>query len=62
MTLLSLVLLLVIIGVVLWAVQQIPMDAAIRRVIRVVVIVVVVLWLATSLLGGHHAEWNPRLW
>jgi type IV secretory pathway TrbL component len=42
---------LVIVGLVLWAVQQIPMDPAIARMIRVVVIVGVVLWLLYFLSG-----------
>lgn len=60
MTLFGLILVLVVIGVILWAVQSIPMDATIRNIIRVVVIVVVVLWLAHALLGGE-SNWNPRL-
>lgn len=39
------VLTLVLIGVVLYLLALIPMDAAIRQLIRVVVIVAVVLWL-----------------
>ena len=61
MTLLVLVVTLVVVGVLLWAVQAIPMDAAIRNILRVVVIVAVVLWLAASVVGGE-AGFNPRLW
>lgn len=49
--LLQLVVVLIICGLLLWIVQQIPMDAAISRIIRVVVIVFVVLWLCWFLLG-----------
>ncbi len=36
---------LAIVGLLLWVLQQIPMDATIARIIRVVVIVAVCLWL-----------------
>jgi hypothetical protein len=43
---------LVIVGVLLWLVEtQIPMDAGIKTVIRVVVILVVVLWLLRMFVG-----------
>jgi predicted secreted protein len=54
---------LVIVGLVLWAVQQIPMDPAIARIIRVVIIVCVVVWLLyylASFLGGLPALPPPR--
>jgi len=62
-TLLGLIIVLIVVGVVLWAVQQIPMDPAIRNILRVVVILLVVLWLVFGLLG-HPAisHLNPRLW
>lgn len=53
--LLSLLVALLIVGVILWAVGQIPMDPTIAKVIRVVVIVVVLIWLIyflAGLLGG----------
>ena len=54
MSLISLVVVLIVVGLLLWAVQQIPMDATIRTIIRVVVIVAVCVWLlsAFGLLGG----------
>ena len=54
MSLVAVVLVLLIIGVCLWAVGLIPMDAAILRLIRVVVIIAVVVWLIslTGLLPG----------
>lgn len=42
----SVVLVLIVLGVLLWLVEtQIPMDGTIKKIIRVVVIVCVVLWL-----------------
>lgn len=48
--LIQLVVGLIIVGLILWVVQQIPMDAVIARIIRVVVIVAVVIWLLYLLL------------
>jgi len=51
MSLISLVVVLIVIGVLLWLVQtQIPMDATIRKIIFIVVIVAVCIWLL-SLFG-----------
>lgn len=55
MSLLSLIVVLVIVGVVLWLVNSyIPMDATIKRILNIVVVIAVVLWLlsAFGLLGG----------
>lgn len=46
MDLLSLILVLIVVGVLLWAIEKyVPMDAQIKRLIHIVVLVVVVLWL-----------------
>lgn len=46
MTLISLVIMLIVIGVLLYFVNTaIPMDAKIKQIINVVVIIVVVMWL-----------------
>ena len=46
MSLISLILVLVVVGVLLWLVNQfIPMDAKIKKILNVVVVVVVILWL-----------------
>jgi hypothetical protein len=46
MSLLSLLVTLVVVGVLLWLVNTyVPMDAKIKRILNVVVVVVVVLWL-----------------
>ena len=49
--LIEIVIVLVIVGLALWVIQQIPMDPAIARIIRVVVIVFVALWLLSLLFG-----------
>jgi hypothetical protein len=53
MSLISILVVLVIAGLVLWAVSQFPLDATIVRIIRVVVVVFVVLWLLQAL-GLFH--------
>jgi len=42
---------LIIVGVILWAVSQFPLDPMIAKLIRVVVVVFVVIWLLYILLG-----------
>lgn len=54
MFLLDLVVVLIIIGLLLWAVGQVPMDPTIAKLIRVVVIVAVVIWLLYALVGVGH--------
>ena len=56
--LIQIVIVLVVVGLMLWVIQQIPMDAAIARIIRVVVIVFVVLWLLTVLMGVFGGGWS----
>jgi hypothetical protein len=50
--LLQLIIVLVIAGLILWAIGQIPMDPTISRIIRVVVIVCVCIWLIYFLVGA----------
>ena len=46
MPLIQLVVVLVVVGVVLWAINSyIPMQATIKRILNVVVVLVVILWL-----------------
>lgn len=54
MSIISILVVLIIAGLVLWAVSQFPLDATIVRIIRVVVVVAVILWLlqAFGLLSG----------
>lgn len=43
--LIQIIIVLALAGLILWAVQQLPMDATIARLIRVVIVVVVCIWL-----------------
>ena len=58
---------LVIVGLILWVLEQIPMDAMITRIIRVVIIVVACIWLLQFLLsmfgggGGLLSMPSPRI-
>lgn len=53
MDLISLVVVLIVVGVLLYVVNTIvPMDGKIKQIINVLVIVVVVVWLLSVLLGG----------
>jgi hypothetical protein len=46
MSLIGLVLTLVVVGVLLWLLNNyVPMDAKIKRIINIVVVIVVVIWL-----------------
>ncbi len=50
MNLLSIVIILIIIGVLLWVVNTyVPMDAKIKKVLNIVVVIVVVIWLLRAL-------------
>lgn len=55
MSLISLIIVLVVIGVVLWLVNTyIPMDQKIKTILNVVIVIAVVLWLLTVFgLLGH---------
>jgi hypothetical protein len=53
MSLIGIVIVLLVVGVLLWAVQQLPfIDATIKRIIFVLVIVVVAIWLLNLLVPG----------
>jgi hypothetical protein len=54
--LLQILIVLIVVGLLLWVVEQIPMDATIKRIIRVVVIVFVCLWLIYILVGMFPAS------
>jgi hypothetical protein len=60
MILINLLVTLASVGVILWGIEQIPMDPAIKRVIRVVIIVVVCIWLLRLLLGFFPLEWPHK--
>jgi hypothetical protein len=55
MSLLSLILVLVVVGIVLWLINTyIPMDGKIKKILNVVVVIIVILWLlsASGVLGS----------
>jgi hypothetical protein len=55
MSLIGLVITLVVVGVLLWLINNyVPMDGKIKRIVNVVVVIVVVIWLlqALGLLGS----------
>jgi hypothetical protein len=46
MSLISLLIILIVVGVVLWLINSyIPMDGKIKKILNVVVVIVVILWL-----------------
>jgi len=53
---------LVIIGLVLYLIDIIPMDGAIKRIIRVIVIIAVVIWLLQSFgfIGPINNVFHPH--
>jgi type IV secretory pathway TrbL component len=58
MTLINLIVILVIIGVVMWAINTyVPMSAGMKKLLNIVVVIAVVLWLlkAFGLLDGLSA-------
>ena len=49
MSLITLVLVLIVVGVVLWLINRfIPMQSTIKKILNVVVVVVVILWLLSA--------------
>ena len=65
MGLIQLVVSLVVVGVILWAVNNyIPMDAKIKQILNVVVVIAVILWLLNIFgvlpISGLHMS-NPRI-
>lgn len=54
MSLLLLVGVLLIVGVILWAISQLPwIDAGVKRIIYIVVVVVTAIWLISALTGAN---------
>ena len=52
MSLLTVVVVLIVVGVLLWLVNSyIPMDGKIKQILNIVVVIVVVLWLLTDVFG-----------
>ena len=59
MSLITIVVTLAVVGLILWAITQIPMDPTIARVIRILVVVFVCLWLLQQL--GLLGSFDLRL-
>ena len=55
--LIELIIVLVVVGLALWVLSQVPMDPTIARIIRVVVIVFVCIWLLYLLVGFLPGSW-----
>jgi hypothetical protein len=53
--LIQLVITLIIVGLLLYVVNLLPLDANIKQIIRVVVIVFIVIWLLYALMGAAPA-------
>ena len=60
--LINLVIALVVVGIILWALGQFPIDATIAKFIRVIVIVVVAIWVLYILAGLLGAGPGPLLY
>lgn len=53
MDLISLIIVIVVIGVILWAVNQyVPMEAKIKQILNVVIVIALVIWLLSLFIGG----------
>jgi type IV secretory pathway TrbL component len=64
MSLMSLIVTLIVVGILLWLLNTyLPMDAKIRQLINAVVVIAVVLWLlsAFGVLGRANAIQLPRV-
>lgn len=62
MSLISLVIVLIIVGVLLWLVNTyIPMDAKIKKILNAVVVIAIVLWILGIFLGGWGGIENIRV-
>jgi hypothetical protein len=61
MSLVSLILILIVVGVVLWLINTyIPMDSKIKSILNAVVVIAVVLWLL-KVFGLIDTLWNIRV-
>ena len=58
MSLITLVVTLVVVGVILWLINAyIPMDGKIKKILNIVVVIVVVLWLLSAFgILGHGGD------
>ena len=58
MTLISLVVTLIVVGVLLWLINAyIPMDGKIKKILNIVVVIVVILWVLSAFgVLGHSGD------
>ena len=58
MSLISLIVTMVLVGVILWLINAyIPMDGKIKKILNIVVVIVVVLWLLSAFgILGHSGD------
>jgi hypothetical protein len=61
LALLNTLVVLLVCGLILWAIQQIPMDPAIAKIIRVVVIVFVAIWVIYLIAGMAGMTGGPLI-
>lgn len=58
-----LIVVLLVVGVLLWALRRLPwIDPDVKTTINVVVIVLVALWVLAGLFGHGDGVFNARLW
>jgi hypothetical protein len=57
MPLITLVIYLIIVGLLLWLVDQLPIDGGIKRIIHILIIVIVILWLISLFLPLTGGPW-----
>jgi len=56
-SIITLFVVLIIVGVLLWLVNAyIPMDDKIKKILNIAVVIIVVLWLLTVFFGGSHLQ------
>ena len=61
MSLISVIVALIVVGVVLWLINTyIPMDAKIKGILNVVIVIAVILWLLQGFRPAGFAEWCSR--
>jgi len=64
MSILSLLIILVVVGVVLWLINTyIPMDGKIKNILNIVVVIIVILWLLNAFgVFGSNSNLNIGNW
>lgn len=60
MPLITLIIYLIIVGLLLWLVDQLPIDGTIKRIIHILIIVIVILWLVSLFLPLTEGPWIGR--